>query len=74
MDQTFSIMFANRRYNIYLFSSKPFEFEILIYSNFSTNFLISISKQLLIKTKSNAFKISYSDYQITNGAQLGETL
>ena len=73
MDQIFSIILANKRYNIYSFY-KTFDLSILIHLNCSTkhfhiyqNHFISISNEIY-------FNCFHSNYQITNDVQLGGTL
>ena len=72
MDQIFSIILVNRRYNIYSFY-KTFELDMLIHLNCSTkHFHINQNHFIII---SNQIYLNYfhPDYQITNGAQLDGT-
>ena len=74
MDQTFLIIITNMRYNIYLFSYKIFELNILIYSKlFNKTFLYPFQNNFSSKSNQIYSKYFYSSYQITNGVQLGET-
>ena len=73
MNQIFSIIFTNRRYNVYSIY-KTFELNMLMHLNISTNIFIYVKNHFISISNQIYFNYFHFGYQITNSVHLSGTL